>query len=380
MDEDKSQPVVTTSNIPDAPSVMPVAAPQANTAEPTLNSPIKKKKLSISVITAMVIVLLAGTSIAAYFGVVVPNRPENVLRTAFENTAEQKQSTFSGKFSFEDLSEDSGLKAVNVDFNGQVDIENNAFQSEVEVTASGFKVPFEVRGIDKSVFFKMGDLSGIKSLVQLSSPEYVPAVDFFNQKLANQWMEIDETLLKQAGSQCVLDLSSFVLTEEDMELLNKRYDEVPFATIKSTSDDTVNDRSATKFELELDDKKAEEFGQGLSELSIAKKIKDCSGDTDAFKGEESSEGDKSVFTIWVDKGSKTISKIATQSTEQTEERDKAKGSLEITIEYGGADVSKPEGARPITEVISELYGALLQGAGSNSTLLQNSIPTGELEL
>lgn len=376
MEEDKSLPVVTEANNTSAPEAVP--QPSAEGAMPP--PPNSKKKLNLGVVIAIAVALLIGGSAAAYFGIVVPNRPENVLKRAFKNTSEQKQSKFTGKFSFEDLKEDAELKAVNIDFNGQSDVENNAFQSEVEVTASGFKVPFEVRGIDKSVFFKMGDLSGIKSLVQLSSPEYVPAVDFFNQKLANQWMEIDETLLKQAGSQCVLDLSSFVLTEEDMELLNKRYDEVPFATIKSTSDDTVNDRSATKFELELDDKKAEEFGQGLSELSIAKKIKDCSGDTDAFKGEESSEGDKSVFTIWVDKGSKTISKIATQSTEQTEERDKAKGSLEITIEYGEADVSKPDGARPITEVISELYGALLQGADPTNPLLQNSIPTSELEL
>lgn len=371
MEDNKTSPANINNNSSPAPESLP---PPDNAPAPV--TPVNnKKKLSLSAIVAVIAVIILGGSAAAYFGIIVPgNKPENVLKKAIANTSEQTQSKFSGKFSFESLDPAAEIKAVTIDFNGQSDIENNAFQIESEVTASGVKVPVEVRGLDGSLYIKLGDLRGIKSVVQLSAPEYAPVVDIVSDKVAERWMEIDETLSKQVGSGCTLNMSSFALNEDDLELLSRRYDEVPFMAVQNSSSDTVNGRPAIKYQLEIDDNKAAEFGSGIQELSVIKKIKECGPNDDNIDTSNRADDDVTPLTIWVDKGNKRITKLASQTTEQDENNNKARGSFEVTLEYGQADISKPDGARPITEVIGEVYGELLQSGGADNPLLQDSLP------
>lgn len=319
-------------------------------------------KLGIIPAVVLGVLLLTAGSAAGYFGIIVPNKPENVLKASFENTALQKKAKFEGKFSFESTDPDAEIKAVNVDFKGQGDTEKSAFQSEFTVTASGVSLPFELRSVEKSVFIKVGDLSTIKSLATASAPEYGMIIDAVNEKLANQWIEIDETLLKQAGAECTLN-TSLALTKADIELLQNRYKDIPFATVKNTTSDTVNGRAAYKYEIDFDDNKAAEFAKGLDELSVVKKLKECSKDDEALDTDELADDDITPMTIWVDKATKTLSKFAMYSTKQDEEKENMKGSLEMTFEFGQAEVTKPEGAKPAMEIIGELQALILGGAG-----------------
>lgn len=372
-------PTVTPANPEPSPNAFVGPAPisTVNPAAPTIlsqnssvNTSNKKKKLTLFAALAAGIVVLIVGSAAAYFGVVVPNKPENLLKTAFSNTASQRKVKFDGRFTYENTEKDAPVKAVNVAFNGQSDADLNAFQSEFKVAASGATVSLELRGIDKSIFFKVGDLGSIKGLAQAAAPAYAAAVDSVNKSVANQWIQVDETLLKQASAGCALD-ASFALTDKDIELLQKRYTDVPFADVKSHSDDKVNNRSAIKYEIELDDDKAAEYSKGLSELSIVKKMKECNPDQDTDSDLESlGDSDITPITIWVDKGNKQIVKIAGKSTKQDEEKDKFKADYELTMQYGQAAITKPEGAKPFIEVfggLSQLLGGMLQGGINDDT-------------
>ena len=345
------------------------SAPVAATPEPTskLSWFRTKKILRVPLFTLGIVFLVLGGSAAAYFGVIVPNRPENVLKSAISNTAEQRKVKFDGKLTYESTDPEADLKAVNVTFNGEADADKNGFQSAFEVTASGIKVPFEARFVDKSIFLKVGDLSSVKGVAQAAAPQAASAVDAISNKLSNQWLEIDETLLKQAGGSCALD-TSFAFTKQDIDLLAKRYEEAPFATTKSTARDTVNGRSAYKYELDINGEKSADYAKGLEELSVVKKLRECGDGQDSLGADKLTSNNESLpVTLWVDRGSKRIVKIATQSTPADEEKERAKFSLEITFSYGEANVTSPEGAKPIMEVLgdfSQLFGGMM-GAGSS---------------
>lgn len=371
---DTTQPETSTPPEPQQPNVMQMAPSQPQPMTPPQGGSKKKLFGKISVIPAVIIgaLLITAGSAAGYFGIIVPNKPENVLKTAIEKTALQTKSKFEGKFTYESTDPEAELKAMNITFKGQGDTEKNAFQSEFNITASGVSLPFELRSVDKSIFFKIGDLSTIKSLATASAPEYGPIIDAVNEKLADQWIEIDETLMKQAGTDCMVN-TSFALTKADIELLQKRYQEVPFVAVKSTSSEEVNGRAAYKYVMELDDNKGAEYVKGLEELSVVKKIKECSKDTDPIDTEELADDDITPITIWVDKGSKTISKFVMNSTKQDEEKSNLKGSFEMTFQFGEAEVSKPEGARPAMEIIGELQALLMGGAGLDESFEGQSL-------
>lgn len=354
-----------------SPVVMGEAQPQTGTPQPvpqfvsaTQLSTKKKKKLGLMAIIVAVLLVVIGGSAGAYYGVIVPNKPENILQTAIKNTALQKKAKFSGKFSIENTEEGAPLKAVNISMNGQSDLDNHAFQIVTEVTASGIKIPLEIRGVDKSLFFKVGDLSTLEGLASAASPEMAPLVGQVSKKVADKWIEIDETLLKQANLSCSLD-TDYSLTKEDVDILIKRYKEVPFATVKSSSD-TVDGKAAIKYDIEVDDNKGADYAKGLDQISVVKKLKECNK-SDSFDTKSLADNDKTPLTLWVNKSSKQIVKLQLLSTAKDEQEDHMKGSFEISMQYGEASISKPDGAIPLMQIIGEL-GTVLGGSPLGETL------------
>lgn len=355
------------------PTEQPVSEPTVNTPVPLSGGsvapglpPARKlalfrnsKRFGLFAAIAIGLFVLIGASAAAYYGVVVPNKPENTLKKAVSNTITQKKIKFDGKLSYESTDNKAAIKAVNATFNGAADTEANTFGSAIEIIASGAKLPIELRRVDKSLYFKIGDLSSVKGLVQTAAPELASTIDVINKKVANQWVEVDETLLKQTDAQthadCTLN-TSFALTQADVELLQKRYQEVPFAAVKSTSADTVNGHSATKYEVEINDNKGAEFAKGLQDLSVVKKLKACDSSKSKSSPDTTSLADNDItpLTIWVSKDSKQIVKLAGKSTAQDEQKSKFKASFEVTMQYGQATIIKPEGAKPALDLLSSL--------------------------
>lgn len=366
------EPTVTTPETPPAPTepaseaTTTGAATVSSVMTPTPTAPKKSlfanKKLLAILIAAPL--LLIGGSAAAYFGVVVPNKPENILKSAFFNTAREKQATVEGTFDIQaaDSSKPDAMPASNATFKIAANDDAKTAQIEATVTISGIKVQGELRYVGEAIYIKLGDLSTVKALAASYNPAIGPTID----KLQNQWIEIDKTLLTQAKADCAIDASMTSITEDDMNLLADAYEKNKFATIQSTSNDTVNGKGAKKFEIVIDEKKAEEYGKNFENLSFVKKLKECEttkSTAESLTKQDSKvkDGDKAQFSLWVDKSSKRIVKLEFKSDEKSEKEDNTKGVFSMTIGYGAVNVEKPSGAKSFMSLVTE-FAPLFSGS------------------
>lgn len=331
----------------------PVAAQSAK-------KPRGKKKLKVLLMVLLCVAVLGGGSAAAYYGVVVPNKPENILKAAVKNTLMQKSVT--AKTHIEGKVDGAAYKAELTIKGSQ---EKKAASVDAQLTVSGFTFSGEIRYVDKSAYVKVGDLSNITSILGAAGNEQLSTLaTALNTKVANQWFEIDDTLLKTGDADCLLQ-SDASLTEADFQILASAYSKNPFVTISKTSSDTVNGKAATKYELVIDDKKADAYGGTFNNLSVIKKIDECAkktnNDNQSFdqditstvKDATSGTG-KTPFTLWVDKSSKTISQLSIETTDQQEKQDKMEAKIDATFDYAAVSVDKPSGAKPITSLVGEL--------------------------
>lgn len=372
-EEQKPGEVNKTSTVPPGPESTdtPVAA-VAPTVGSVAQASSKKKlfgKLGIIPTVAIAGVLLLAGSAAGYFGIVLPNQPENVLKAAFQNTAKQTQGSFVGVGKFESIDPNAELKAFNIEFNGKADSQKNVYQAEMKFTASGVSLPVELRKVDTSLYMRFGDITTLQNLAATAAPEYTQIIALVGDKISNQWIEIDETLLKQAGADCVLN-TSISLTDQDIQLIESRYESSPFMTVGSTASDTVNGRAAYKYDISVAANKASEFAKGLEELSFVKALQACSDDEVPVTEELSEDSEDTKLTLWVDKSSKTLVKVRSDISEAESEKSDLKGYMEVTMNYEAVTVDKPADARPAMEVLSELQALFMQGLTNGSSDVQ----------
>jgi hypothetical protein len=333
----------------------------------------KNKRSKQLIIIVGIVLLLLGASAAAYIAVIKPNQPGSLLKAGIENTLQKKQLHIDTTANFESTNtKKNNMPTTKVHVLGQADLEKNVSQAIIDVTASGVNFPFEVRMVDENLYVKVGDLGTIKNLVSQTNRDAGTLVGQFANKLSNKWIVIDSTLLNQANTSC--DLGDMAFTKEDIQELIKSFEKYPFASIISTGEDSVNGQPATKFEIDIDDNKGVEYLEKLPDLSFFKKLRDCSGgelDQDkAFDG--LADNDHTPLTIWVDKTSKQIVKIAGHTTAQDEQKDYIKGTIEATLSYDAVSVTKPDGAKPIMELLGD-FGSLF-GLTGNSALGNSTVP------
>jgi hypothetical protein len=298
-----------------------------------------------------------------------------VLKTAFEKQLQKQQSSTKGSISVDLKQETSSIKNVTVTFKSALDTQKQAFSAELEASVSGAKLPVEIRSVDKSLYFKVGSLSSIKGLAALAGgEEATAAVDAIGDKLSNKWIEIDSSLLKQANAECTTDLIGN-FTQKDIDEIMKVYSDNAFVTVKNKIADQVDGKNATKFELGLDKQKATEFANKLGSVGALKKINDCgktttgqsAGDQEVKDDLKNTANDTDfTLNVWVD-GGKNLRQIEIKASDKD-----GGATVLITFTDDKVDVQKPEGAKPIMEVLGD-FGGLFGG----SSLLDQSSSNGD---
>lgn len=322
--------------------------------------------------------VIGGGSAAAYFAVVVPNEPANVLKSALVNSLQQKQSSFKGTL---EASSGTGGLALKADIDGASNSTAKTADIQLNLTVSGVSFPVEARLVKDNVYIKVGDISTIANLIGAYSPDAGSLATTLSNQLSNKWIVIDSTLLDESGASCVLN-TNWGLTQADIQLLENQYNKNPFTTIQSTASDSVNGQPAEKFVLSIDDDKATAYGNSktLYNLSIVKAVQKCYKSATTLPSTPNATGDhgKTPVTVWVDKSSKRIVKVAFQ--DNSAKQGGATGSFTTTISYAPVSIAAPPNAEPAVQVLTEiekdaaaspglsnLFSGLNSTTGSSST-------------
>ncbi len=330
------------------------------------------KKLLVPVIAALV---LLGGSTAAYFGYVVPNKPQNVLAKAVQNSLLAQSLTSTGTINITS----SGVSGK-VDYTAKVDNNSHALDLNLDTTISGVEIPVELMSANGNLYFKIGNLTTVEGLISQFGAAFGANTQQFESKLnkavSNQWIVVDSTLVKEAKLSCLTNYPAR-FSQADVQALSNSYKNDQFVTINSHSSDMVNGQSATKYGLSIDDNKLSAFD--LSGAGYFKGLNSCLksiSSSSSLNLSSLKDGDTTQLTVWVGKGSEKIVKYASQSTS----KDKANGvngNLTGTVSYGSVNIQPPAKAKPVLNLVNELgLGDLthlaLNGNGGGSSSASSS--------
>ncbi|MDB5182747.1 MAG: hypothetical protein JWO47_531 [Candidatus Saccharibacteria bacterium] len=337
-----------------APSAAPVSASQMQGQKKSI-----KKKMVLPLVIIGALLIIGGGSAAAYFGYVVPNKPENKLLSAISNLATHKSVTIDGTV---DYSPKSGGTGVAVDYKLALNSETSQVGLSGTVGVGGAKVPYEIRYIDKDLYFKASDLNGLTSLIPSSGAD----LDFSSiiKQVDGQWFVVDRSFTDSLGlkTSCVTD-SSFALNDADVTLIKKAYKQHPLFTVKSSSSQTVDGEATTKYLVDpASDSEASAFASNLKGLSLYKKAMECSGSSSNSSDSSSpSTSAKNTTTgtvsIYVTKDNQ-LKKIEINGSD-----DSSSMKIAATFSYAEVKLDKPAGAKSV----QDLYTSVLGGLGFGPT-------------
>ena len=341
-----TQPLQQTQEVPQS------ARPDFETSVSQSISMPKKRNKKWLLVVAVVIPLVFASVAAGYVGVIVPNRPENLLKVAIANTLLEENVNAEGTIDFESIDPTNAntVSATSVNFDVKSNTSQKKISAKFDLAISGVKFDAEARYVDQAAYLKLGDLTTVSQVAD----SYMPGVAGLIGDLSNQWIEFDKTLLKQAGVACYAENLS-VVSEADLKTIAEAYDKTPFITIEKVSADTVNGQSAKKFELKIDDNKAVDFwSNNVAKLSSIKKMQNCSTNQDSgIEIKDLKDGDNSPMTIWVS-NNKRIVKISAASTVQDIKKQNIKGDLTAIFSYGNVTVDAPKDAKPAMQFLGEM--------------------------
>lgn len=165
-----------------------------------------KRKAVLAPILAIFVLLGGGA--AAYFGYYVPNKPDNIWKTALSRTGKgydrltdyttaQFKSQVMGVKLNGNFKLTGGL-AADGNFSGSVDKNNGEFTGSL--SAGGVKVNADVRLIQSSsttpdVYFKLDGLQGLGDLIGGFAPQYTSDLNGLN----GNWYFVDHSLFDEIG-------------------------------------------------------------------------------------------------------------------------------------------------------------------------------------
>ncbi|HVW23278.1 MAG TPA: hypothetical protein VHB51_02260 [Candidatus Saccharimonadales bacterium] len=352
-----AEPAATTA--PESPALPEASA--APSAQPTVSSdaaaaaPGAKRSMKGAFVAVVAVLVLAIGSAAAYVGIIVPNKPENLLKSAIDNTLNSKGGQFAGVVSVKPTS-GAGV-AAKVEFNGGANTTAKTAAFKVNADVSGVSFPVETRLVSGDFYFKLGDLSQLGSLAQSFNPSAGSLVQELSGQVSKKWFKVDSTALDSAGVGCFTN-ANWSLSTADAKLIESNYKDHPFTTITSTSRDTINGKKAEKMVLSIDDDKLSTYLKNLKfdQLSLFKQLHDCNKAlTPKNDYKDVADHDKTPLTLWIDKGSKQIVQISGGSTPKDSKT--VKTTVTITLNHTLPTITAPAGAHNYTELVASLSKA-----------------------
>lgn len=352
------EPTDTQSSTPADKSEQTIAPPiqeASNSATSSSNNSPKKLFGKIGIVPAIIIaaVLLIGGSAAAYFGLVLPNQPENIWQTALENTAkgydklveyadEQKDVSggkVSGTFKF-----DTAEIIIDGMINGKFD--QKTADIKLDAGAAGTRVNFNIiTNIPESattpdIYLKADGLTEVGKLIGNGDP----SVSEYFTNLDGKYYFIDHTLIDQVAKSAQQDQTGLPqLSPEEIKETARKIGEVNkeylFATdteravlvVKSElGKDTVDGREMYHYKVGYDKENLKEYATKLHEAIEETKLKDVIIDESfdgAIKDIEELDGNGEA-DVWIDMKTKLIRTVRFVDPD-------SKTTVDIGLDYDG---------------------------------------------
>ena len=317
----------------------------------------KKKRLFIGIIALSVLIL--GTTAGAYFGIYVPNKPENVWKKALDNSSkgydklvdygeEQKNNkggTIKGNFKLDadQLVVDGSLDTKYYEKNSVTKLDAGAAGTRFNLDLLT-NVPANTKNPD--IYVK---LSGLKGLDALLGAEGAGAGQAF-ASFDNQWFVIDHTLIDQIEKAAAKSGESQptlpTLTQEDFASIarsagnvNREYlftdnqDKAVFKRVQNVGKEKLDDRNAYHYKVGYNKDNLKSYLNALKDEMKKTKLKDYIDDKqfdDAIKSVDELDGNAEA-DAWVDLKTKLVRKV------RFTDKDQKDSYVDVGLRYNGGD-------------------------------------------
>lgn len=329
-----------------------------------------KKKTGLIVGIVAGVLLLVGGAAAYYFGYMVPNKPENVLKSALVNTFSQDKVTsvsFEGNATLTEAGSDTKFS---MDFSGGGDQEGK-FNLTAAIDAVVTNVTVDVRSVDGKTFYaKVGGLAGLPELMAQSGNEVAALYAPLLAAIDDQWYEINQSFIEQMTGQTSVTPT---LSEADRQKIAQAYEANPFLTVTETlASEQVAGVDSHHYKVVVDGPKLQAF---ISAIEAAN-IESLGLTAEMFTSLKDSVKDASFadypMEVWIAKDSKLFTQFAF-SVQDTE----ASATVRLTFkDYNQpVTVEKPEEAKSILEVLNSFYESIL-GTGLTAEDLSTDASSG----
>jgi hypothetical protein len=334
----------------------------------------KKKKLAL--IIAAVVLVLGGGSAAAYFGIIVPNKPENLWKSSLENTAKGydklveygnsqkdiKGGKLKGTFKFES-------KDTVVDGNIESQYDDKVSVTKIDAGLAGTRFNLELMTnipegtTNPDIYAKVSGLKGIDSVLGAAGGGIGQSLEQYD----NQWYTVDHTLFDQyqksadnTGAaiqpQDVVDFAKAAGEVNREYLFTTKSEKAVFSVKENVGKETVDNRSVYHYKVAINKENAKAYSKALCEKVVSTKFykavnvgkseedlkKECSdtGYLDDVK-------DASTADVWVDTKTRLIRKTRFTDSKNTN------NYVDVGLDYNGGDeypfvisvVGKDEGSK-----------------------------------
>lgn len=310
----------------------------------------KKKGLLIGLAVVLAVLVLGGGAAAAYYSVIVPNKPENVLKAALANS-------FSDKIKSQHIKGEGKVtskadkQSYSADFTGAAN-SSGALQFKMNLDVAVTKANMEIRSVDgKDFYVKVGGLEGLPELMAAGGEEsvaslYAPMVSGLN----NQWIEITESMISNLTGQS----GTMKLSDADREKLKQAYLDHEFLVIKeSLKDEKINGKNSYHYKVAVEKQQLQGFLKAVKDAKIDS-LKITQDDLDSFNDSiKDVDFNKYPVEVWISKDQKFINQI---KFDYQDKESTLTATVTVTEYNTPVNVTKPSGAKSLMEVLGGLYG------------------------
>jgi hypothetical protein len=379
---DPTAPMIVSGGFaPGAPTGPVVGAVAPTYATPgqggALPSTSKFRGLKPILIALAAIVVIGGGSAAAYFGVIVPNQPANVLKTAMLNSLKENSVSYNGNVSFSFGGSTGSGTTYQLNMSGSKNSAEKASDATLAFDGYGVKVSIEARIANQNLYVKAGDLSTLAALVGSFEPSLSSAATTISGDISNQWVEVDSATLNEIGIGCYINAATGPLTQADINTLTADYTKNSFLTIQKTTSTTVDGQAADEFAVNINDDKGAGFISSMGTLSSIKSMEACDGGGQIASSLKQVKGDnkQTPLTLWVSKSDKEIIEASATETPQDVAQTHAKGTVDLNFSYKPVTITAPANAESYLQMYTKLAPTLdsLSTSGLNLNSLSSSL-------